>query len=78
MPRGKAKGPAKRKPEGRTEEQIRGRIHTMKSLASLWGVDVNTLMNRKAADLPRYTKVCGKRLFREDDVDDFMREHMNR
>ena len=76
MPRGKATP----KLDGAvpSAEQVRMGVLTMKGLASLWGVDVKTLHNRKASDLPRHSKVGGKRLFFEADVLAYMRKRMSR
>lgn len=49
---------------------------TQEELATLFGVDVKTLMNKSAKELPPHSRVGGKRLFFKDDVMRYLRKHM--
>jgi len=76
MPRGKAK--PKPEPATQTPEQARLGVLSLRGLASLWGLDVKTLLNRDPKNLPPSMKIGGKRMFFEKDVLAYMRQRMER
>jgi Helix-turn-helix domain len=52
-------------------------VITLEGLATLWGVDIKTLQNKATRnELPRHSRVGGKRLFFKEDVLAYMRKHM--
>jgi hypothetical protein len=73
VPRTKADDLRKAEAMQRTALLNEFNVMTEEQLATLFGVEVKTLKNRPADDLPPFSRTGGKRLFFKTDVLEFLK-----